>query len=67
VWGRLRDEGPRPPVDHHSFAEHEAIVAAIADRDLAGAAAGMRLHLETVQRLLLAPASRRQREAAGGG
>ena len=38
VWGRLRDEDPRPPADHHSFAEHEAIVAAIEERDLAGAA-----------------------------
>ncbi len=36
VWGRLRSDGSRPPADHHSFAEHERIVAAIADRDLAG-------------------------------
>ena len=55
VWGRLRDDAPQPPADHHSFAEHEAIVAAIADRDLAAAAAGMRLHLENVRALLLAP------------
>jgi DNA-binding FadR family transcriptional regulator len=53
VWGRLRDEGPRPPADHHSFAEHEAIVAAIEERHLADAANRMRLHLQKVQALLL--------------
>jgi len=53
VWGRLRDEGPKPPADHHSFAEHEAIVTAIEERDLAGAASRMRLHLRQVQMLLL--------------
>ncbi len=58
VWGRLRDETPRPPADHHSFAEHAAIVAAIEAHDLAGAADRMRLHLENVQELLLAPARR---------
>jgi DNA-binding FadR family transcriptional regulator len=53
VWGRLRDEAPRPPVDHHSFAEHAAIVEAIEERDLAAAATRMRLHLEAVQALLI--------------
>lgn len=53
VWGRLRDEDPRPPADHHSFAEHEAIVTAIEERDLASAAGRMRLHLKQVQALLL--------------
>jgi DNA-binding FadR family transcriptional regulator len=57
VWGRLRDDAPRPPDDHHSFAEHEAIVAAIAERDLAGAAAAMRAHLQMVEALLLRPAA----------
>jgi DNA-binding FadR family transcriptional regulator len=52
-WGRLRGERLRPPPDHHSFAGHEAIVAAIEDRDMAGAAAAMRLHLVTVERNLL--------------
>src|SRR5688572_22748847 len=41
VWGRLRNEAPHPPADHHSFAEHEAIVDAIAERDLSGAAQRM--------------------------
>jgi DNA-binding FadR family transcriptional regulator len=53
VWGRLRDEGPHPPADHHSFAEHEAIVAAIEERDLAAAETRMRLHLQHVQDFLL--------------
>ena len=35
VWGRLRDDAPHPPADHHSFAEHAAIVEAIEERDLA--------------------------------
>ena len=55
VWGRLRDERPRPPENHHSFGEHEAIVAAIEERDRAGAANCMRLHLRHVQGLLLEP------------
>jgi DNA-binding FadR family transcriptional regulator len=54
VWGRLRDEGPRPPPDHHSFGEHDAIVRAIEERDLGGAASRMRQHLKQVQLLLLA-------------
>ena len=53
VWGRLRADGARPPADHHSFADHERIVAAIAERDLGGAAAAMRLHLQQVERRLI--------------
>jgi DNA-binding FadR family transcriptional regulator len=53
VWGRLRDESPHPPPDHHSFAEHAAIVQAIEERDLNGAALRMRQHLDMVQALLL--------------
>jgi DNA-binding FadR family transcriptional regulator len=53
VWGRMRVDGPRPPADHHSFAEHEAIVAAIEERNLAAAASRMRLHLQNVQAFLL--------------
>jgi DNA-binding FadR family transcriptional regulator len=53
VWGRMRSDGPRPPADHHSFAEHDAIVEAIEDRDLAGAETRMRLHLQHVQDFLL--------------
>ena len=53
AWGRLRVEGTRPPEDHHSFAEHDRIVEAIADRDLGGAAAAMRSHLAEVGRRLI--------------
>jgi DNA-binding FadR family transcriptional regulator len=53
VWGRLRSDGARPPADHHSFADHEHIVDAIADRDMSGAAAAMRLHLQQVEHRLI--------------
>jgi DNA-binding FadR family transcriptional regulator len=52
-WGRLRGERTRPAPDHHSFAAHEAIVSAIEDRDMSGAAAAMRAHLFSVERNLL--------------
>jgi DNA-binding FadR family transcriptional regulator len=52
TWGRLRADPVKPGPDHHSFAEHDAIVAAIADRDMTRAAAGMRQHLQTVERNL---------------
>lgn len=56
VWGRLRAAPSRPPADHHSFAEHALIVAAIEDRDRNAAAQRMREHLRTVRdRLLDAP------------
>ena len=44
-----------PPPDHHSFDEHDRIVAAIASRDLDGAARAMRLHLRAVERSLVEP------------
>ena len=53
VWGRLRVEPARPPADHHSFAEHDRIVDAIGNRDLGGAAAAMRSHLQSVERRLI--------------
>jgi DNA-binding FadR family transcriptional regulator len=53
TWGRLRTNPVRPRADHHSFAEHEAIIAAIENRDMSGAAAAMRAHLQTVERKLL--------------
>jgi DNA-binding FadR family transcriptional regulator len=53
VWGRLRSDGAHPPADHHSFADHEHIVEAIDDRDMSGAAAAMRLHLQQVERRLI--------------
>lgn len=53
VWGRLRAEGARPPADHHSFEDHEKIVGAISERDLAGAAGAMRHHLQQVEQRLM--------------
>ena len=53
VWGRLRVDKVKPAPNHHSFEDHEAIVAAIEDRDLNRAAAAMRAHLENVERNLL--------------
>ena len=53
AWGRLRVNKVKPEPDHHSFAEHEAIVEAIAERDRERAAETMRRHLETVERKLL--------------
>ena len=75
VWGRLREKAPQPPADHHSFAEHEAIIDAIAQRDIDGAASAMRTHLQSVARRLLplrevadmAPPSRPQYEHAREG
>lgn len=49
VWGRMRQERPKPPADHHSFADHEGLVEAIEDRELAAAANRMRQHLINVQ------------------
>ncbi|WP_291299359.1 FCD domain-containing protein, partial [Elioraea sp.] len=40
--------GERPPPGHHSFAEHRALVAALADRDGAAAEGAMRAHICTV-------------------
>jgi DNA-binding FadR family transcriptional regulator len=53
VWGRLRVDKVKPAPNHHSFDDHEVIVAAIEDRDLNRAAAAMRAHLENVERNLL--------------
>ena len=52
TWARPRARPEGPPPDHHSFAEHERIVAAILARDAAAAAAAMRAHLTTVERNL---------------
>ncbi len=53
VWGRLREEEARAPQNHHSFDEHGKIVDAIAQRDLDGAEARMRSHLQSVARRLV--------------
>ena len=48
VWGRLSQTGV-PPRDHHSFAQHDAIVRAILERDQENAASIMKTHLEEVR------------------
>jgi len=53
VWGRVRQDRPRPPDDHHSFGDHEGLVQAIEDRELAAAANRMRQHLINVQSKLI--------------
>ena len=54
TWGRLRSDPIKPSPDHHSFTEHEVIIAAIESRDMNGAATAMRTHLQSVERKLLA-------------
>jgi len=49
VWGRLRSQTSVPPDDHHSFAQHDAIVRAIRERDQENAATIMKTHLEEVR------------------
>lgn len=56
VWGRLRPDLEHPPADHHSFADHDAIVAAIENRDVETATRAMRRHLTGVHRRLMTPA-----------
>lgn len=55
VWGLLRSNSDRPPPDHHSFAEHDRILAAIEQRDLDGASEAMYRHLRAVERHLMEP------------
>ena len=55
AWGRMRSSQGGPPADHHSFADHEAIVGAISERDIAGAERAMLKHLSVVEQKLLSP------------
>ena len=52
VWGQVRST-KCPPSDHFSFDQHDAISAAIAAHDAAGAAAAMRDHLRSVAERVL--------------
>ncbi|MFB9970949.1 FCD domain-containing protein [Pseudoroseomonas cervicalis] len=52
TWSRPRPRPEGPPPDHHSFAEHGRIAAAIAAGDAEAAAAEMRAHVEGVRRRL---------------
>lgn len=53
TWGRARANKIMPNPDHHSFIEHDAILAAIAAHDTEGAAREMRRHLDSVAQGLL--------------
>lgn len=48
VWARARRLPLSRKMDHHSFKEHDIILAAVAERDPAAAENAMRRHLETV-------------------
>lgn len=53
VWGRLDVPEDGPPDDYHSFAEHEAILAALERRDRPGAHDAMRAHLLSTRATLV--------------
>lgn len=57
AWGRRRSSLDGPPADHHSFGEHERIVAAIEARDIEGAGRAMYEHLRMVEYRLLEPSA----------
>ncbi|WP_103256694.1 FadR/GntR family transcriptional regulator [Tabrizicola aquatica] len=48
VWGSVTRQSTKPSPDHSSFAEHDAIAAAIASRDPGAAYDAMRRHLGSV-------------------
>lgn len=52
AWGSVTRETTRPSPDHSSFAEHDAIAAAIANRDAGAAYEAMRKHLGSVAKRL---------------
>ncbi len=53
VWTRPREVPLARRLDHHSFAEHDAIISAIIERNPARAEAAMRRHLESVRDRLM--------------
>lgn len=57
TWGRPRPGLDRPPSDHHSFADHDQIVDAIAHREATAATIAMRRHLQNVEDRLVGRAS----------
>jgi DNA-binding FadR family transcriptional regulator len=52
VWTRIDPQLQGPPPDYYSFAEHEAIVDAIARRDRTAAAEAMAKHISSTSALL---------------
>ncbi|MFY0692544.1 MAG: FadR family transcriptional regulator [Paracoccaceae bacterium] len=53
VWSRGRARTEAPAADHHSFAEHDRVYNAIANRDPEGARRAMFDHLNSVQSELM--------------
>ncbi len=53
VWGHLAKRPIGPSPDYHSFAEHDALIEAIANRDRRGAAEAMRQHLNSTASTML--------------
>jgi DNA-binding FadR family transcriptional regulator len=53
IWGWLDTRPSGPPSDYTSFAEHDAICAAIEQRDRLAAAEAMRRHLRTTNARLI--------------
>jgi DNA-binding FadR family transcriptional regulator len=53
VWGHLSKRPVGPSPDYHSFAEHDAIVDAIARRDRRAASDAMRAHLNSTASTLV--------------
>lgn len=52
AWGNVLRRSAQPSPDHSSFAEHDAIAAAIASRDPVAAYESMRAHLRSVSQRL---------------
>jgi DNA-binding FadR family transcriptional regulator len=52
AWGNVQRRSTHPSPDHSSFAEHDAIAAAIANRDPVAAYESMRAHLRSVSQRL---------------
>jgi DNA-binding FadR family transcriptional regulator len=52
AWGSVMRESARPSPDHSSFAEHDSIAKAIADRNTVAAYEAMRTHLRSVSQRL---------------
>jgi DNA-binding FadR family transcriptional regulator len=52
AWGNVTRRSARPSPDHSSFAEHDTIAAAIANRDPVAAYEAMRAHLRSVTQRL---------------
>jgi DNA-binding FadR family transcriptional regulator len=53
VWGHLAKRPIGPSPNYHSFAEHDALIEAITNRDRRGAAEAMRRHLNSTASTML--------------